>query len=192
MKKKNDRRQRVIRLGDVEYVPAPDLEGVPKLKVPGPDDDRLAAVRDRLSRPRPAVTFWVDELGSLVVQDNTQGTKTITRHCPECLRWFKVVRVAEGRARWPETCSDPCKASNRRKVDAERQRRKRRRDKMPQAFSFETLDCDLHYQSLEKYLNAKWVVEQDGVVYRQLSPEARAAAEAYLREQEEWESWAYD
>lgn len=191
MARKNLPKQKIVRIGDVEYVPAPNLDGVPRLKKPGTPEERRAAAKERSKRPRPRVTSWVDEKQSLVVQDNGAGTKTLTRCCPVCQRWFRIVRETGGRARWPETCSEECKVTNRRERDAERQRRKRARDKMPQKYRYETIDCDRYRQDeLYDLLECKEVTEKDGVVYRKLSPEARATIEAYLKEQEEWESWA--
>lgn len=190
---RNEQKLRIEKLEGAEIVPAPNLEGVPRLNKRHPDMEvRVAAVKARGQRRRPDVTRWIDDQGSLVEQDSTNGTKTLTRQCRECERWFRMVRGTRGRARWPLTCSEECKVANRRKVDAERKRAQRERDKLPVRYMFETIDCDLYCDRLEDYLRrGNNVVEVgDGYVVQRLSPEARAAAEAYLEAQEEWESWA--
>lgn len=53
MKRKNLPKQKIVRIGDVEYVPAPNLDGVPRLRKPGTPSERRTAAKKRSKRPRP-------------------------------------------------------------------------------------------------------------------------------------------
>jgi hypothetical protein len=75
--------------------------------------------RVRQQSTRPKVTCWETEDGAWIVRRG--DTKIRTGQCPQCRTWFRAVRRASVRTRWPSRCSTTCNQA------AERGQRRRRR-----------------------------------------------------------------
>ena len=173
----------------VIYVPPPNLDGVPKAG----NAAELRATHDRQARRdylndknRENQYSYQDQYGFLHQVDG--GTHTRIALCEPCGRWYQLDRPETIKQRWPRFCDEPC----RKKHDRERKRRERTEPReyahtsfdpgdwldpeyMAANFTGTAFEPDMYDKGSDSELSRLRTAKR-----RDVSPEARAQAAAYL------------